>query len=208
MRPGQKPNLSNGLRTSSLGNEYMHPIRLVLTRTALPFALLATQLALGPIFSVDRLDAQEGTTLVYLVRHAEKAAEPADDPPLTPVGSERADLLANLLKDAGLTHIHSSRFERTRQTAQPVADSTGLEIQYYNHLNLAGLASALKETPGRHLVVGHSNTTPAMVEFLGGDPGEPIDEATEYDRLYLVVLHTDERVSTTVLRIVRSGSGG
>ena len=186
----------------------MYPIRHRLSQAVLPFATLAILLALGPALPGDRVDAQEMTTLVYLVRHAEKEAEPADDPPLTPVGGERADLLANLLKDAGLTHIHSSRFERTRQTAQPVADSAGLEIQYYNHLNLVGMASALKETPGRHLVVGHSNTTPALVEFLGGDPGEPIVEATEYDRLYLVVLHADGQVSTTLLRIVRSGSGG
>ena len=186
----------------------MYQIRLRLARAAPSLALLASFLILGPAITRSRIDAQETATLVYLVRHAEKEATPEDDPPLTPVGIERAELLANLLKHAGLTHIHSSRFERTRRTAQPVADSTGLEIQYYNHLNLAGLASALKRTPGRHLVVGHSNTTPAMAELLGGEPGEPIDEATEYDRLYLLVLHTDGQVSTSILRIVRSGSGG
>jgi probable phosphoglycerate mutase len=186
----------------------MYPFRLRLSQVILPFATLAIILALGPVVPAGQIDAQEGATLVYLVRHAEKEAQPADDPPLTPVGSERADLLANLLKDAGLTHIHSTRFERTRRTAQPVADSTGLEIQYYNHLNLMGLASSLTDAPGRHLVVGHSNTIPALVEFLGGDPGEPIDEATEYDRLYLLVLHSDGQVTTTLLRIVRSGSGG
>ena len=36
----------------------------------------------------------------------------------------------------------------------------------------------------RHLVVGHSNTTPPLVELFGGDAGPPIDEASEYDRLY------------------------
>ena len=185
----------------------MYRIRLRLAQTVLPFTLPVTLLALGPVVSAAQIDAQEKTTLVYLVRHAEKEAR-EDDPPLTPEGRERAELLAKLLEDAGLTHIHSSSFERTRQTAQPVADSTGLEIQYYNHLNLAGLASALKQTPGRHLVVGHSNTTPAMVEFLGGDPGEPIDEATEYDRLYHLGLHTDSQVSTTLLRAGTSGSGG
>ena len=34
-------------------------------------------------------------------------------------------------------------------------------------------------------MVGHSNTTPALVEALGGDPGSPI-ESLEYDRLYMV----------------------
>jgi len=186
----------------------MYRIRFRLARTALPLALLAVVLAVVPLFSGALLDAQEPATLVYLVRHAEKEAQPANDPPLTPEGRDRAEFLAQLLKDSGLTHIYSSRFERTRQTAQPVADITGLEIQYYNHLNLAGLASVLKETPGRHLVVGHSNTTPAVVEFLGGDPGEPIDEATEYDRLYLLILHADGDVSTTLFRSMKTGSGG
>jgi len=48
------------------------------------------------------------------------------------------------------------------------------------------MAAKLKATPGRHLVVGHSNTTPQLTELLGGDGGEPIVEATEYDRLYVV----------------------
>ena len=186
----------------------MRPIRFRLAQAVPPLALMASLLTLGPAIYGARIDAQEKATLVYLVRHAEKEAEPADDPPLTPQGRDRAEFLAQLLKDSGLTHIHSSRFERTRQTAQPVADITGLEIQYYNHLNLAGLATVLKETPGRHLVVGHSNTTPAVVEFLGGDPGEPIDEAAEYDRLYLLILHADGDVSTILFRSLKAGPGG
>jgi len=39
---------------------------------------------------------------------------------------------------------------------------------------------------GHILVVGHSNTTPPLSALLGGPEGEPIVEATEYDRLYVV----------------------
>ena len=52
----------------------------------------------------------------------------------------------------------------------------------------------------RILVAGHSNTTPKLVELLGGNPGPPIDEKTEYDRLYVVVLGADGAVTTTLLR--------
>jgi len=52
--------------------------------------------------------------------------------------------------------------------------------------------------PGRHLVLGHSNTTPQLVEALGGEPGAPIEEM-EYDRLYIVTL-MDGRTSTVLLR--------
>ncbi len=49
-------------------------------------------------------------------------------------------------------------------------------------------------------MAGHSNTTPQLVEALGGDPGEPIDENNEFDRLYQVVIGADGSVTTTLLR--------
>ena len=49
-------------------------------------------------------------------------------------------------------------------------------------------------------VVGHSNTTPALTELLGGDPGGPIEEKNEYDRLYIVSMSAEGRVSSTLLR--------
>ena len=59
------------------------------------------------------------------------------------------------------------------------------------------LAAALLSSPGRHLVVGHSNTTPELVGLLGGDPSSPIPE-DEYDRLY-VVRHQPGSDATTLL---------
>ncbi|NIT87109.1 MAG: hypothetical protein GWM92_07640, partial [Gemmatimonadetes bacterium] len=53
---------------------------------------------------------------------------------------------------------------------------------------LGGMARRLRGSPGRHLVVGHSDTTPRLVTLLGGEPGPPIVEAREYDRLYVLTL--------------------
>ena len=41
----------------------------------------------------------------------------------------------------------------------------------------------------------HSDTTPALVELLGGEPGAPI-ESPEYDRLYIVSIGADGAIST------------
>jgi hypothetical protein len=48
---------------------------------------------------------------------------------------------------------------------------------------MPALVEELRRTGGRHLVVGPSTTTPAMVELLGGEPTAPIHEQGEFDRL-------------------------
>jgi phosphohistidine phosphatase SixA len=146
-----------------------------------PFFALLIWAGLAPA-----LWAQQGSTVVYLVRHAEKADD-SRDPPLSPAGVARAERLARMLTDAGITHIWSTDFQRTRATAGPIAARRTLTLQIYDGGKLAELAERLRTTPGRHLVVGHSNTTPAVVRLLGADPGTPIAD-TEYDRFYVVTL--------------------
>lgn len=164
------------------------------TAIVLAFCLPAQALA-------QQLPAAKGTVVV-LVRHAEKAPDGTTDPPLTETGHARARALALMLRDAGITHVFSSDYRRTRYTAHPLADSLGLVVQLYRPRLLADLAEQLKATPGRHLVVGHSNSTHALVDLLGGDPGAKIPEE-EYDRLYLLTL--GETTQTMVLRYGESG---
>ena len=136
--------------------------------------------------------------IVFLVRHAEKVDQ-SIDPDLSEDGYLRAKELARALTDASIEQVHSSGFIRTKETARPVATLYGLEIELYNPKDLYTLADQLKAAGGRHLVVGHSNTTPALVEILGGDPGSAIEEKNEYDRLYILTFTKDE-VNTVLLR--------
>lgn len=137
--------------------------------------------------------------VVILVRHAEKIDSSAD-PALSAAGIERAARLAAVLRSARIEMVHSSNFIRTRDTAGPTAGAFGLRLQLYDPRDLHALADYLRQTGGRHLVVGHSNTTPAMVELLGGDPGPEIDETGEYDRLYIVTVGMDGRPNSALLR--------
>ena len=164
------------------------------------------------------LGAQQ-ETVIFLVRHAERADEGAmdpqlamdplmtEDPPLSEVGRARASLLSQMLRDAGVTHIHSTDYRRTRETAQPTSAAAGVDVASYDPSNLDAFAAALRSIPGRHLVVGHSNTTPSLVKALGGEAGLPI-ESLEYDRLYLVTVE-EGGVRTVLLRFGESfiGSG-
>jgi phosphohistidine phosphatase SixA len=136
---------------------------------------------------------------VYLVRHAEKVDD-GHDPKLTAAGMERAETLARNLGDAGIRHIHSSDYFRTRDTAAPAAAAWGLEVQLYDPRDLPALVEKLHSMGGTHLVVGHSNTTPEAVGLLGGDPGPEIEEATEYDRLYVVTVGQDGTADTVMVR--------
>lgn len=149
--------------------------------------------------------AQSGATVVYLVRHAERAEDGSNDPVISLNGWDRSRLLADMLVDAGLTNIHTTDFRRTRGTGRPTAEATGLAMELYNPRDLPGFAEVLRATPGRHLVLGHSNTTPSLVSALGGDPGDPIEEL-EYDRLYIVTL-TDEGASTVLIRFGKRFEG-
>jgi hypothetical protein len=87
----------------------------------------------------------------------------------------------------------------------PLADALGIQPAVYDASDLDAFTAVLRSSPGRHLVVGHSNTTPGVAEALGGDPGSPI-EPLEYDRLYLVI-PDGETVNTILLRFGEPFSG-
>jgi len=157
--------------------------------------LTACQTTPKPILAAEMHPA--ATT--FLVRHAEKTSDKTD-PPLTTEGRQRAERLADMLGDANITRVYSSDYKRTRDTGAPMAKHLGMEVQLYDAGDLEAIAERLIAEGGRTLVVGHSNTTPQLVELLGGEGGEPIVEATEYNRLYIVTLGHDGEVSTTLLR--------
>jgi probable phosphoglycerate mutase len=136
---------------------------------------------------------------VFLVRHGEKVDQ-SRDPELSPAGYVRAATLAHALQNADIQHVHSTEYIRTLKTAEPLASIQGLEVEVYDPSELKTFAEKLRQTGGRHLVVGHSNTTPRMVELLGGEPGSEIHEPDEYDRLYLLTIDSSGAVGTILLR--------
>ena len=142
--------------------------------------------------------AQRAPIVVYVVRHAERAEDGTNDPPISADGERRARLLAAMLRDSGITHIYTTDYLRTRATAAPIARDAGLVPYVYDPGEPAALAGRLRATPGRHLVVGHSNSVPDLVVALGGDPHGEIAQ-DEYDRLYVLTLASDA-VTTVLLR--------
>jgi broad specificity phosphatase PhoE len=115
---------------------------------------------------------------VLLVRHAEKADD-GKDPALSREGEARAEALAGALRDAGVTAIVTSEYRRCVQTAAPLARALGVTPYVVPARDVAGLVALLREKHGDGvvLVVGHSNTIPAILRALGheGDAAIPDD---------------------------------
>ena len=132
------------------------------------------------------LDADSITT-VLIVRHAEKAAEPADNPPLTEAGRERAAALSRLAASSGVAAVYATQFLRTQQTVEPLAADAGLQVLIRDAKDVDGLVQQIfADDRGQTVVVaGHSDTAPMLVEKLTGEAPPPIDES-EYDTLYVV----------------------
>jgi phosphohistidine phosphatase SixA len=134
---------------------------------------------------------------IFLVRHAERADTAnggaptmGSDPELSAAGHARAESLASMLKDAGISTIFVTEYKRTQQTAAPLAKALGLTPTVINAKDTPGLVTQLRQIKGNALVVGHSNSVPTVIAELGVK-GAPAIEDDEYDNLFIVTQPRD-----------------
>lgn len=144
-------------------------------------------------------------TVVILVRHAERAPG-SGDPPISEAGQARARAVAELGKAAGVQVIVTTQFQRTRQTAAPLAEALGITPVVVSTQggdaakHIADVATAVRQHSGKTiLVVGHSNTVTAIVGALGGPKlGDLCDP--EYDAVFTVIIDAEGDVRTVRAR--------
>ncbi len=155
-------------------------------------------------------------TTVFLVRHAEKQSN-ATDTELSDVGHKRAQRLAEVLAKASVKAIYTSQFQRTKQTAAPLAQALGLtptEIKVESVQNPAGqmagsslspltlknYGDAISQNGGQTaLIVGHSNSTPAIIAKLGIVQPVTIPDS-EYDNLYMVTIYAKGKATLAQIK--------
>jgi broad specificity phosphatase PhoE len=160
--------------------------RAIACLVALFFAFAAAPLA----------GAQTPPTVIIVVRHAEKAAVEGNDPPLSEAGARRAQRLAALAEEAGVSVVYTTQFKRTRETGQAVADRLKIPLVAVEATrdNMATYADSLaREILSKHkgqtvLVVGHSNTAPQVAGALGRKSLAPLDDATDFETLFVVIV--------------------
>jgi broad specificity phosphatase PhoE len=164
-------------------------------------ALLAVSLLAAPA-APRALAAQP--SLVVLVRHGEKQPTPADDPSLSEAGVARAQALADALAHTKPGTIVVSPRKRTSETAAVVTARDGVTptVIALDPDHVKGVAEAVMRAKGVVLVVGHSNTVPAIVTALGGPRLPDICDAS-YATMFLVTPARDGQPT----QVVRSSYG-
>ena len=153
--------------------------------------------ALAVLFAATLASAQQA---VIVVRHAEKA-DSSSDAALSAKGKARAKALAELLRGAGVTHIITSEFQRTRETAAPLASALGLTAEQVPARDLPALVARLKALDPAAIVrvVGHSNTIPPMLTVLGWPNTLDLHEG-DYDDVFVLAPHAGQRASLVRLK--------
>ncbi len=167
------------------------------------FVLILVLFTALPTFSQEtNSNTETETTTYYFIRHAEKdrSDKTNKNPHLNEVGKTRAQHWNAILSHVTFDAVYSTDYNRTKETAQPMATKNNLEVIIYNPRNLNDKVF-IKETKGKTiLVVGHSNTTPMFVNAVLGDKKyEDIDDNNN-GNLYIVTI-INAKISDQVLAI-------
>ena len=145
------------------------------------------------------LAEKENTSVYYFIRHAEKDRSDSTNknPSLTLQGLERANKWALFFKDKNIAAVYSTNYKRTQQTALPIAKEQNLEIISYTAKELIS-EKFIANNKGKNIViVGHSNTTPELVNRLLGEKKYEDIADSENNNVFIV---TFKKNKTTAKR--------
>ncbi len=125
------------------------------------------------------------THYCYIVRHADKL----DKTPysvLSPAGHARAGVLRDKLMNKKIDLIYATPFQRTQETAQPLAQSLNKALLIYRNNAEDSIANVVRSNRSKNMVlVGHSGNIPSIIEKITGKKISPIGE-DQYDNLYII----------------------
>ena len=129
--------------------------------------LFCTQLA--PAQNLDK-KGFSSETVYYFIRHAEKDRSNAENknPELSQQGKIRALNWLYFFREIPLDKIYSTNYKRTIQTVEQIAEEKNIAISYYSPENIDAEIFKNQNKNMSILVVGHSNTTPALVNLIIG----------------------------------------
>lgn len=164
-----------------------------------PFSLLLLILL---SFQAFPQKSSNNTTTYFLIRHAEKErTDPSNsNPHLSAIGQKRATQWDSVFSNVPLDRIFSTDYYRTKETVAPIAKRFNIEIELYDPNNL-DIKTFQNDTKGQTvLIVGHSNTTPAIANAFISQDKYIMMEDDNNSFLYIVVI-SEETITDYILTI-------
>lgn len=155
--------------------------------------------------------AQEETTTIYLIRHAEKANDGTTDPGLSDAGMDRAKAWGNYFSDKKITSYYMTQYKRTIETAtyahgvvmsllSKPGTTYNTTLRNYDPMAFS-LKQVVEENKGKNVViVGHSNTIPAQINALIGENKYADMQESEYGNLYIIKI-TGDKISHELIKM-------
>jgi 2,3-bisphosphoglycerate-dependent phosphoglycerate mutase len=134
--------------------------------------------------------AQNKTTTIYFIRHAEKV-DSSKNPDLSTLGLERAAHWNEIFSETSFDAIYSTDFTRTKQTVAPTAANKKIDITIYDPKNIDVQKFKTDNLGKTVLVVGHSNSIPDFVNKLINQDVYSTMEDISFGNLYIVTLNGD-----------------
>ena len=150
----------------------------------------------SPLQRTQTPDAATAQWTFLVVRHADRADDGSDDPPLTRAGEERADRLAGLMSPRPGVGVYATRYTRAQRTAAPTAADWQVPVTTYDAATEpAELIRTIKEKHpwGAILIVGHGDTVPPLVDELCQCQVAPIAD-DDFGNLYEIGIAADDAV--------------
>jgi phosphohistidine phosphatase SixA len=146
------------------------------------------------------LFAQNSAVTVIFVRHGDRDHGSDPDEALNAQGLARAEELARVLGDSGVTHIFATGMKRTQQTAAPLAAKLKLKTTIIPAAEPAKLIQSLRELPPASVafVASHGDKLPDLLKEFG-HAIKPFFKL-EYDRLYFMTMLNSQSVALTQIR--------
>ena len=145
---------------------------------------------------------QQATTTIIFVRHADTAVDAGADAPLSRLGQQRAELLADVIQDidvvAGVDAIYASGHRHTQETAAAVAGRLELDVSIRDPYEVVPfMAQVLRQHKGEIvLVVTLGDALAPLVEELHGSKNIPTFGPDDYDDIYIVTIPWFGKVKT------------
>ena len=140
---------------------------------------------------LQQASAQSETTIIYFIRHAEKAAS-SPNPELSEEGIKRAVRWTTYFEKIPIAVFYTTLTQRTQMTCSTIANSKQKEMIFYVTSTFSIQEIITKHTGKTILVVGHSNSIPKQINSFLGEEVYPQMDENEFGNLYTLTIEGNQ----------------